>query len=255
MHRFQRQPRFVGVGYQKCGSTSLFELAAAGTGARSPERPSAGNKELHGIPAFMRPTSADRRRYIRRLGASPRAEFTPNYAYFPSKLVTLDSWFPGVKFLFTVRNPIDRFYSSLDHGKGAGVVPLKTTDVEAFEASYFGRGSTWLSSLLPYGRYLPGIRAGVATVGADRVYLTSLEVLSDPKSFKDEVSRLADFLETPAENFPTKMGRSNQFNGLGTARAKLPHKTPRSDSVVDRLTSYYSEWFDLDAPHRIESYL
>lgn len=250
------RPPFIGVGFQKCGSTSLFHLAVAGTGIRGPKKALYGGKELHGLPGYTRPKAAHRRSYLRQLGAGNRAEFTPNYAYKPSNLFSLDSWFPNVKFLLIVRNPIDRFFSALDHTKGGGFVDPGTSDAQAFDASYSGSSNNfWVQSLLPYGRYLPGLEAAVASFGLDRVYLTSLEMLREPTQFPEEVARLADFLGADARNFPTKLPLSNQFNGPGTGRITLRQKTPRSESVVDRLRSYYSEWFDMKAPDRIESYI
>jgi len=233
------QERFVGLGFQKCGSSSLYwlirEIRPDILGTVS----GIEGKEAHGIDTW----SPSRRKYERAVGPGLRLDFTPNYAYSIPRLVALREWYPQLRVLLTVRNPIDRFYSALDHGKSLGLFPEALSDDEAFAKSISPGASGHYRDLISWGHYQPGVAAALSLWGKQNVFLTSLELLSDPESQSEEIQRLGDFLLGDPEGINSVEFRKVNSSDEDGPRPLAGGRTPRSPDVESRLESIYrSSW-------------
>ena len=127
-------PDFVGLGAQKAGTTWWFNLIIAHPGAEPSSR---GDKELSVFDRYWnRPfTTADRDAYYRMFPRTPgilRGEWTPEYLLDPWAVARLSDVAPATKLLVLLRDPIDRFRSSLTHITGG----LRRPTVEDVRIAY-----------------------------------------------------------------------------------------------------------------------
>ncbi|MGM0412717.1 MAG: sulfotransferase domain-containing protein, partial [Pseudomonadota bacterium] len=126
-------PTFLVIGGQKCGTTWLAEMVSqhpqVGTGER---------KELHffNIPAHRTEGLEGYRRQFRRPpGIRALGEFTPDYLYATEGgpagetipvAETIRQWFPGVRLVVCLRDPVERALSALHHHQRKGRIPVDT---------------------------------------------------------------------------------------------------------------------------------
>ncbi len=150
--------------------------------------------------------------------------------------------FPDIKVLMVVRNPIDRFYSALDHGKQEGIIQADLGDLAAFEEAHFSRKGSWLNSLLAKGIFVPPIQMAYRLFGHDRVFLTSLELLQNAHTFPEEMDALAKFLEVPASHFHD--AQFPRINKKGGNYRRFPHLPPtaRTREGLAAVTAFYEPW-------------
>lgn len=240
-------PRYLGVGFQKCGSTSLFHLLVGNVPRfKPPRQASKGEKELHAIPRDRQATKRDLKEYLKKLGPvvpgiREPLDFTPNYAFQPTTLSNILLMFPDVKLFMIVRDPVDRFYSALDHGKQIGMVNPGLSDVEAFHQSKKSR-KAWVSGLLPHGLFVPSIRMAYRLFGRPSVYLTSLDLLRSKGSGPSELQRLAKFIEEPETIFDSGLvphlnksgNKDREFSGLD--------RSERTEEGEHLIRNFYAKW-------------
>ncbi|WP_421724015.1 sulfotransferase family protein [Bauldia sp.] len=116
--RRHRRLGFVGVGAQKCGTTTLHDLLALHPEIEVPRR-----KELHyfrrdaRFDADYRPRSGSysglhRHFYFDRAVAG---EITPLYLYWRPSLERIHAYNPDIKIIVLLRNPVKRAYSQWGH--------------------------------------------------------------------------------------------------------------------------------------------
>ena len=214
----------------------------------SPQNPKFGNKELHAIPHLRTAHLGDRRNYLKALGTTvPRVkeplDFTPNYGTL-SRLSNIKLMFPSIKILLTVRDPVARFYSALDHAKQAGKIDPSMSDLQAFELSVSANRPSlngWKFTLLQNGLFVPPIRAAYRLFGRDNVFLTALELLSSEASQK-ELARLANFIEMPQTTFDgATFPKRNASQSSGRSFPDIP-RTRRTRKGEQILRSFYAQW-------------
>ena len=214
-----------------------------------PRHPKFGGKELHAIPQFRTAHRGDRRNYLNALGPAVPGirepfEFTPNYADNLACLSNIKLMFPSVKILLTVRDPVDRFYSALDHGKQEGHIDPSMTDLQAFELAISANRPSllgWSRSLLQKGIFVPSIRAAYGLFGRDNVFLTSLELLSS-KAEQKELARLANFVDMPETTFDgATFVQRNRSQNRRRLLADLP-RTRRTNAGEQMVRRFYARW-------------
>jgi radical SAM protein with 4Fe4S-binding SPASM domain len=108
-----REPSFLIIGAQKCGTTSLYYNLT-----RHPNIQPAGRKEIHFFDEYFEKGMDWYRTFFPPVGlfkgmvtgeASPRYFFLP---YVPQRVVQV---FPNIKLILLLRNPVDRAYSQYHH--------------------------------------------------------------------------------------------------------------------------------------------
>ena len=123
-------PTFLVIGGQKCGTTWLAEMVGqhpqVGTGER---------KELHffNVPAHRAEgLEGYRRQFRRQPGIRALGEFTPDYLYATDTgengeripvAETVHRWFPGIRLVVCLRDPVERALSALHHHQRKGRIP------------------------------------------------------------------------------------------------------------------------------------
>jgi len=138
----------IGVGVEKCGTTSISRFLRE-SGMIGP-----GIKELHAFHHFH---FLSRERYLKKLGYSGGGgiygEWTPGYSQNPSTIWNLSCILPEAKILFSLRNPIERAFSSYRHAVRAGHIPTTETFDEVVDDVLAGTARPWVRNLLHMGRY------------------------------------------------------------------------------------------------------
>jgi len=226
-----REPSFVGVGFQKCGSSSLFAfLRHAGAAALE--------KELH----FFRHRGANqsRKQYLECFESAGEAEFfgefTPDYLCNPDALVLLASWLDTTKFLVVLRNPIDRFYSAANHARGIGKIPPEWSAVELLERALEGREQNgWLASLVSKGFLGEYLSTGLEILPKERVHVSFLDEFVSPETGRASRESVCHFLDmkVPIGDDP--------FPAVNRARYQLKGESPlvRSSLADSALKEIY----------------
>lgn len=109
----QRQPDFLGIGLFKCGTTSLYSYLI-----QHPQILPAVTKEIR---YFSNDTINDLEYYLSHFPAISKnnyltGEVTPNYFTFPNVAQQIKYWFPQIKLILLLRNPIKRAISGFYMG-------------------------------------------------------------------------------------------------------------------------------------------
>lgn len=191
-------------------------------------------------------TRRDALAYLRRLGPVKHGireplDFTPNYAASPVALVNLSLLCPGAKVLMILRDPVDRFYSAVDHAKQVGAVGADTTDIQAFKLAHLS-WKPWINGFLQQGMYVPAYEAACAIFGQQRVFVTSLDLMRSPSTAVSEFSSLARFLEVDPSLFDgAVLPHSNASGSRKGPFAGLP-PTERTEEGMSALTTFYEPW-------------
>jgi hypothetical protein len=121
---FRARPRFIIIGAQKCGTSSLFMYLVQHPNVASP-----GKKEMHYFDyRFWRTpkwywaefplTSALRTRDV------ITGEGTPYYMFHPAGAERVRSLLPDVKLIALLRDPVKRAFSHYNHSVSYGIEPL-----------------------------------------------------------------------------------------------------------------------------------
>lgn len=135
-------PDFVGVGVQRGGTTRWFDLIASHPEVAQPT----SAKELHYFDRFYiaKCTSADidnYQNYFPRDGSCKVGEWTPMYLSAPWIPKLLAAAAPDVRLLVSVRDPVERYLSGLQHNgriaRERGIPLSRLAPLEAFMRGFY----------------------------------------------------------------------------------------------------------------------
>lgn len=222
------EPAVVGIGFQKCGSTSLHNLLGlAGV--------SFFEKELQ---LAMKP-GLSRERY---LGAFPRApeaeivgEFTPNYIYSVPAMRFLARELTDTKFLVVMRNPIDRFYSAANHARGQGHIAKDLSAQEILDGAISGNRHHWPRGVVTNGLYGEHLERALSLVPISRIHFCFLEDIMNERNGRDTRASILSFCGLNREYADLELPHVNQAKD----QLKGVPKLQRSSSVDQRLKDIY----------------
>lgn len=164
----------VGVGGQKCASTSIADYLKANGVAIHPR------KELHAFNARTAPLS--REEYLSKFPPLPQdgwfGEFTPNYCSHADALLNLQRMFPDAKVIFSYRNPITRLQSAYRHAVAVRQIPHTLTINEAIDQSMQGNSNHWVDTLVKFGQFDVMLQMVERIFGAQNVHVVRYEDLN-----------------------------------------------------------------------------
>lgn len=195
-------PNLFIVGFQKCGSSSLFDLLI-----QHPDVVGTCPKETFFLtdPDY---DNFDVKRNVSTLGASWEGlipEIGARYVleasvcnFYQKTAQEYISARPESKVIFVIRNPVERFISNYSYyyGKVGGINSRVSVDeyYKLVKEGYYDRHS--LRYALAHGAYSKFIARWVSMIGERRVHVLSLEQLrSDTQA---TIQRLFEFLDLPA---------------------------------------------------------
>ena len=221
----------MGIGVQKCGTSSVADYLRD-AGADVP------TKELHYFSKARNPTRDGYLREFDRFNKSGVfGEFTPDYISNSKHLALLSSYVETTKFLIVLRNPVDRFYSADNHGRGKGVIPAHWSAKKVFDYVIGGHSfEHWLQTPVWKGFYGAHVERAFRILSRDRTMVLFLEELIDRGLGERRRRELLEFVGLEAAHSTVEFLQAN------SAKAQLKRKSPlRRDGSVDAtLTELYS---------------
>lgn len=223
-----RLPNFIIGGTEKAGTTSVFSYLA-----KHPQVAVSKRKETD----FFRTDGGDPADYARQF---PQAgdrrillEASPGYLGEAEDVAPrMQAMLPGVKLLFILREPIDRFISSYRFHRARLNLPKELSFHEylqhclAYAEEDNGRAHVpstlddWYLKVLPFGRYAGYLRRFFALFPREQIRVAFYDDLHrDPAAF---MSNLSDFLDIDARFWTT--ADFERMNVTFSARRKWLHK-------------------------------
>jgi hypothetical protein len=234
-------PGFFIGGAQKSGTTTLHFRLKAHPQVFIPDRP----QEIHFFD--------DPRNFARGLlwyeglfagwsGQPAVGQTSPLYLYDPLVAARIRDVIPEARFLFVLRNPVERAHSHYWHSVKKGYEPLELAPALEAEADRIRQGGTLRRdhSYVDRGRYAPQLRRYFECFGRERVLVLLYdELVRDPDRLERSCAR---FLGIDPDAFPPR-DRSAARNAsqlprlrwLQRATAPWRRSAPRIAAVVDRL--------------------
>jgi len=271
------QPNLFIVGFQKCGSSSLFDLLV-----QHPEITGTIPKETFALADStyenyseqnVKNTSFDWSSYIQDDNASQAKYYLEGSVcnFYQRTALEYIKSLENPKVIFIVRDPIDRFISTYSYYGSTGVYLKPGTSLQTYfeliEKKAFTKEA--LNYALEHGRYATYINQWEEELGAEQIHLVGLKPLQ--KNTESVVEQLWNFLKiTPFETIeikhknksrPMKYKQLNRFlvrylggNNLGDSflgkaykkwNVSKSGKPILSEKLKDTLINYYSREFDL----------
>lgn len=230
------KPDFVGIGVQKAGTSSVADFLAA-SGATFPR----GKKELHWLG--KRRTAAIRRSTYKLnfLKGQVSGEFTPNYIEWPNALLELHQVCPKTKLIVFLRNPVDRFISSLNHGRGIGKVPGHLSGDEILDLAWRAKGVGWVSRAIRRGTYVGDMRNVFRLFRRTQVFVGFFEDWVSPERSEALANDLTRFIGLPSPDFSgARILVSNSKEHHLSKRQLAPVELSASSHTF--LESYFSQF-------------
>jgi hypothetical protein len=205
---------FLGVGFQKCGTTSLAKMLRDDSRFFVPKE-----KELHFFCGNKKEIAGHIDLYLDYFRESNEhqkiGEFTPCYITKEKYLKNIYAHNPAMKIIISVRNPIDRFTSAYVHARQIGVISKYMTP--EFIIQQEGRliGSAWIDNMVSQGYYSRYVKRLFSYFPENQVMIITLdELVSDERS----MSKVMEFLQ-PNDSRPDISASPNL--------AKFPHVNRR----------------------------
>jgi hypothetical protein len=131
-------PRFIIIGAQRCGTTSLYSYLIG-----HPYVASALQKEIHFFDLNFKKGVSWYRTQFPQLGEQGfiTGEGSPYYIFHPHVPKRIFDTVPRAKLILLLRNPVDRAYSHYHHEVKLGVEPLSFEDaIDREEERLHGQG-------------------------------------------------------------------------------------------------------------------
>lgn len=138
-----RLPDFMVIGAQKSGTTSIAAALGRTSGVYVTPK-----KELHYFQRFDPISDPESwSRYLDEFGHAPVGsvvgEATPNYLSSRVAPARIHAQAPDIRLIASLRNPVDRAYSSFWHARRFGIVPRSMGFAEFIERDTRDFGSEW----------------------------------------------------------------------------------------------------------------
>jgi hypothetical protein len=227
-----REPDFVGVGAQKCGSTSIVKFLRT-VGVRVPK------KELH----YFNRGGESPQEYLTLFSEVPEGmtfgEFTPDYFYSSRALLRMSLSLRSTRYILSLRDPISRFYSGVNHGRGEGNIPAQWPVGRVLDAALSGRSrNDWLTSLVWKGQYGTHVERTLSLLGREKVHVVFLEEITSPEMGETVQRNLLDFIGVSLDDATPVFPQVNE-SAYHLRQAKI--RRVRRDALADaRLRDLYS---------------
>lgn len=269
------QPNLFLVGFQKCGSSTLFDLLL-----QHPDIVGSNPKETFALVDQGKANFEEERNIINPgfdwdvFFAPQKAEFYLEASvcnFYQKSALEYIAGLPEKKVIFILRDPIERFCSSYDY-----YGPRITTQPVTSLSNYFELISSQPEKIdvegakfaVEHGKYLNHINLWEKTLGKNNVHLIGMKrMLKDPDLCLDEITR---FLNIKPMSEPIALGHKNQtkhiknkrldfyvqrfFGGTGLSKSflgnvyqkmnKTTAKPIVEKDVYEKLTEIYAAEYD-----------
>lgn len=238
----QREPDFIIIGAQKCGTTSLYAYLC-----QHPQVKPAAKKEVRYFDRKFEHGPEWYRGHFPPVKPFPgilTGEASPSYIFHPLAASRMKAECPKVKLIVLLRNPVDRAYSHYHHSVRLGRTTLSFEDSIDREAALlhgererFTRDETyksdkyWFFSYLSRGRYLEQLRIWMDVFPRESfLILRSEDFFADPAHLMQDVFQ---WLGLPAHQL-------QEYRKVNI-RGYRPYN-PMAPAMRERLVEYFRTW-------------
>jgi hypothetical protein len=212
---------FVGIGFQKCGTTSLFEFLRRDATFSLPQK-----KELHHFCTCARGvTKNEFENFLKQTKKNQLiGEITPCYITSEESIIQLKNHNKQLKILICIRDPIDRFVSAYIHARKIGAIPeIINADYLIELEAIMGRYS-WIQNIVSQGRYVNYIKTLWEYFPQKN---TKIILLEDIKKNKLHPQQIKEFLSPQTKEFK---------NSIDT---KYPHSLKHDRFLKSENSKYF----------------
>jgi len=236
------RPTFVGVGFQKTGSSSVARFLRK-SGAQFPHRARRSIKELHWFEPLREDSSRREERYAQNFSArGVSGEFTPGYIEHPQALASLRKAAPKAKIIVFLRDPVARLISAVSHARGIGKIDPDWGAERIVDQAFQAEGDNWVARGLRRGTYLADIENLYRVFPERQVFVGFFDDWIAPAPRSEPLrSQLLEFVGLSPED-ATDLG----VQKVNTAAHQLAKKslTPLEfdTTTLNRLRDYYSSY-------------
>lgn len=186
---------FVGIGFQKCGTSSLFDYLF-----QFPEIFMPKQKELH---YFCNHPIKDGHISIEKEFENSKSnqllgEFTPCYIASEKSISSIYKHNPNIKLIVIMRNPVERFISAFHHARDSKAIPKKLSPemIIKHESLFAFKEYPWISNMVSQGKYIKFINVLLDYFPMKNIQLLFLEDFIN-KSVKP--SDVLNFIRKPGK--------------------------------------------------------
>lgn len=217
-------PNLFLVGFQKCGSSALFEVLNShpkicGSQPKETFALVDGGFEHYNLHDNVIAPNFSWRRYY--LDSHEETKYFLEGSvcnFYQERALELISENKRNKVIFLIRNPIDRFISCYNYdGKGGVHLPMGTSLEEFFGLVQNGEiDRELLRYSLEHGRYSRYMDRWVEKLGEQNVYFTSFERIKD--KLPDEMESIFQFLSIKSIIPPRNLPKANVTKAIRNER-------------------------------------
>jgi hypothetical protein len=224
---------FVGVGFQKCGTSSMADFLREDENFAIPKQ-----KELHYF-CSCRHNKNQKNQLSHFLKQSKvnqiKGEITPCYITQEEYLARLRNYNENLKIIVCIRNPIDRFVSAYIHARKIGAIPANVPPEYVIELENLHTDYIWLSNIVSQGRYVNYIKTLWEYFPKKNTKIVLLEEL---KAGELNPEKIKKFLNPNQKNLSKKLHLKYQHSNKNTRLREL-EESPNFLMNVSKSTSKY----------------
>lgn len=208
------QPNLFLIGFQKCGSSSLFDFLI-----QHPEIQGTSKKETFAITDesyehFNHENSvlSDSFNWSKYLDFNQKCKFYLEGSvcnFYQNTAQSYISKTENAKVIFVVRDPIERFVSTFNYFGGSGIHLKPGTSIESYLELVKSKNTSKeaMNFALEHGKYIDFINQWEALIGAQNVLVLGMKEFT--KKPKEAAQVISDFLGIN-NSFPEQMSSKNK---------------------------------------------
>jgi hypothetical protein len=224
-----RKLNFVGIGFQKCGTSSLADYLKQDSAFALPVK-----KELH---YFCNCEMNDKNNQLEQFlkGCDSEqiiGEVTPCYIRSEVALRNLKKYNSDLKLIICLRNPIDRFVSAYIHASKIGAIPEQITPEYLIQLEDLHSKYSWIDEIVSQGRYANYIQTVWKYFPKKNTKILFLEELESGKLIPNEIKKF--------------------LNPGYSSRKRIKQRYPSSNTHVEKQSKVDSKYF-LKINHKIKN--
>ena len=237
-------PKFLGLGTQKGGTTTLHHLLGQHPDVYLPTC-----KEVHFFDQNYDAGEGWYRNHFANAELHQTCgEITPFYLFHPDVPERIHQHLPNTRLIVLLRDPVERAISQVFHAQRLGFEALPVDEALAAEQGRLATGDPYSfqkHSYLSRSRYLEQLdRYEALFPGEQLLILRSEDLFTTPELIWQQ---LLSFLQLKPINWPGALPRANAGDGLGESvdpalRQKLRHQLAETFAGVESRYGIHWDW-------------
>lgn len=246
-------PDFIIAGFQKCGTTALRDVLKTNypEHIHMPDcvnQECSGNSEIDFFYKHSKTKDLGIEWYESLFDVNKiSGEKSPNYTLFPEHSSRqIKRYFPDVKIIFCIRNPVDRAYSAYNHF--IQEYPNSKNWSWNYELSFienFEKFSSLETNGKTSGEYAKTIYRYLKYFDFRKMCFIIQERLSNPDTFQTEINKLVGFLNLPNKKMIFSKSHVRKYSSdlsVSDRNILKNYYKPHNEDLYDLLNYRIKEW-------------